>query len=80
MGVLEFVCWLHDQRGGLLFRITLTFDVKTMFNGWYSADSTYGSLVTLRLPLKIQGDVHGLVAVTLRNAIGVSVPVTFQLP
>jgi len=59
---------------------TLTFDVKTMFDGWYSEVSTFGSLVTLRLPLTIQGDVHGSVSVTLRNANGASAPVIFQLP
>src|SRR6185503_15362766 len=50
---------------------TLTIDVKTLFDTWF-ATSQFGSLSTLRLPLNLQGSVHGTVLVTLKNALGAS--------
>jgi hypothetical protein len=59
---------------------TLTFDVRSLFVPWFAADTTFGSLGTLRLPLSIQGTVRGSVAVRLRNSRGISNPVSFALP
>jgi len=51
---------------------TLTLDVKALFDMWFSGDSQFGSLNTLRIPLVIQGTIHGSVSVTFRNALGSS--------
>jgi len=59
---------------------TLTFDVRSLFDPWFAADTKFGSLGTLRLPLSIQGTVHGSVAVRLRNSRGTSNAMSFALP
>jgi uncharacterized repeat protein (TIGR01451 family) len=59
---------------------TLTFDVKPLYDGWFATSSQFGSLSTLRLPLAIQGTVHGFVLVTLKNALGSSNTMSFLLP
>jgi hypothetical protein len=51
-----------------------------MFDSWFSGSSQFGGLTTLRLPLSIQGNVHGTVTVSLKNALGVSNSVNFMLP
>jgi serine protease len=51
---------------------TLTLDVKTLFDTWFSRDSQFGSLNTLRIPLVIQGNLHGSLSVTFKNALGSS--------
>jgi hypothetical protein len=47
---------------------TLNLDVRSQFNQWFAADTSFGSLSTLRVPLSIDGNVHGTVLVTLRNS------------
>jgi len=59
---------------------TLTFDVKTLFDNWYATSSQFGSLSTLRLPLSLQGSVHGTITVTLRNTLGTSNTISVPLP
>jgi uncharacterized repeat protein (TIGR01451 family) len=59
---------------------TLTFDVKAVFDNWFITNSEFGGLSTLRVPLSIQGRVTGVVSVTLRNALGSSNSLLFQLP
>jgi hypothetical protein len=58
---------------------TITFDVKSLFDNWFTSDQTFGSLSTLRLPLTISGAVQGSVNVTFRNSMGASNTVTFSL-
>ena len=55
---------------------TLTLDVKALFDGWFSGDSQFGSLNTLRIPLVIQGNLHGSVSITFKNALGSSNPMS----
>lgn len=59
---------------------TLTFDVKSMFDAWFSNSTAFGSLSTLHLPLSISGTVHGSVLVRLQNSMGISLPSSFTLP
>lgn len=59
---------------------SLSLDVRSAFNQWFAADTTFGSLSTLSLPLLIDGSVHGTVDVTLRNSRGISRPMSFALP
>ncbi len=59
---------------------TLTFDVKSMFDSWFSNSTAFGSLSRLHLPLSISGTVHGSVLVRLQNSMGISVPSSFTLP
>jgi len=59
---------------------SVIFDVKTLFDVWYAADRTFGSLSTLSLPFSIQGAVQGKVWVSLRNPQGLSSPLSFSLP
>ena len=59
---------------------TLTFDVKSMFDSWFSSSTAFGSLSTLHLPLSISGTVHGSVLIRLQNSMGLSAPVSFALP
>ena len=59
---------------------SITFDVKTLFDGWYAADATFGSLSSLSLPFSIQGAIQGKVWVSLRNREGLSTPLSFSLP
>jgi hypothetical protein len=60
--------------------ITLTFDVKSLFDDWYRTDTRYGSLATLRLPFSIPNTVRGTVSFTLVNALGASARVFLTLP
>jgi len=55
---------------------TLTLDVKALFDNWFSRDSQFGSLNTLRLPLVIQGNLHGSVSIIFKNALGSSNPMS----
>jgi hypothetical protein len=59
---------------------TLTLDVRSLFDAWYSADHVFGSLVTLRVPLSIEGTLNGTVDVYLRNAHGTSNVMRFTIP
>jgi hypothetical protein len=59
---------------------TLTLDVRSLFDAWYSADRVFGSLVTLRVPLSIEGTLNGTVDVYLRNAHGTSNVMRFTIP
>ena len=60
---------------------TITFNVKQIFDGWYASDTTFGSLSTLTLPFTIQGGtVRGTVNITLRNTMGFSNMMGFNLP
>jgi hypothetical protein len=58
----------------------MTFDVRSLFNAWFSSDSVFGSLSTLHLPFSISGTVHGSVTVRLQNSIGTSAAKSFPLP
>jgi hypothetical protein len=60
--------------------MTITFDVKGLFDSWFNSTSSFGSLSTLRLPLSFQGTIHGTVSVTLRNTQGISNSASFALP
>jgi hypothetical protein len=59
---------------------TMNFDAKPLFDAWFNANTTSGSLSTLHLPLSVPGTVHGSVTVRLQNSIGVSNPMSFSLP
>jgi uncharacterized repeat protein (TIGR01451 family) len=59
---------------------SMTFDVRSLFNAWFSSDSVFGSLSTLHLPFSISGTVHGSVTVRLQNSIGTSAAKSFPLP
>jgi cytochrome c peroxidase len=60
---------------------TITFSVKQIFDGWYASDTTFGSLSTLSLPFTIQGGtVRGTVNISLRNTMGFSNTMGFNLP
>jgi hypothetical protein len=60
---------------------TITFNVKQIFDGWYASDTTFGSLSTLTLPFTIQGGtVRGTVNISLRNTMGLSNTMGFNLP
>jgi hypothetical protein len=58
----------------------VTFDVKAIFDGWYTGDRTSGGLSKLRFPFSIRGSVEGRVNVTLRNSLGGLGVATFQIP
>ena len=59
---------------------TLGFDVKPLFDAWFTEHPAMGGISTLRLPLAIQGAVRGTVGVTLRNSAGTPAPTYFLLP
>jgi hypothetical protein len=59
---------------------TMTFDVRSLFDAWFSSDTKFGSLTTLHLPFSISGTVHGTIAVRLGNSLGLSKPASFPLP
>ncbi len=59
---------------------TMTLDVRSLFDAWFSSDTKFGSLTTLHLPFSISGTVHGTVAVKLGNSMGLSKPASFPLP
>ena len=62
------------------FGQTLTLDVQTFFTQWYTADTVYGSLSVLHIPLNIAGGkATGTVDVTLTNSTGVSNTKSFGL-
>jgi len=59
---------------------TMTFDVSAMFATWFAGNTAYGSLSLLRLPFSIAGgSVNGSVQVRLRNRLGLSNVVSFNL-
>jgi len=58
----------------------ITLNVASLFTSWFSGDTMFGSLSTLRLPLSIGGIVPGMVSVTLRNDRGTSNSLSFALP
>src|SRR6185436_2286558 len=59
---------------------SITLNVKSLFDAWFANDVTFGSLSVLRLPLSIQGTVHGSIGITLQNSQGVSNMMFFPLP
>jgi len=59
---------------------TLTFDVRQLFDNWFSGNVQFGGLSTFRLPLTIQGALHGTVLATLRNGLGSSNAMSIILP
>jgi hypothetical protein len=60
---------------------SIALDLRSPFGAWYTSDSSFGSISTLRLPISIDsGSVKGTVTVTLRNSIGSSNTVTATLP
>jgi uncharacterized repeat protein (TIGR01451 family) len=59
---------------------TLTFDVRQLFDGWFSGNTQFGGLSTFRLPLTVQGILHGSVSVSLKNGLGLSNTMSFPLP
>jgi uncharacterized repeat protein (TIGR01451 family) len=59
---------------------TLSLDVRSQFDQWFAADTRFGGLSTLTIPLSIDGNVHGIVFVTLRNSRGTSNTLRFTLP
>jgi len=67
-------------RGCSVAAQTLSLDVRSEFDRWFAADATFGSLSTLKVPLLIEGSVRGTVAVTLRNARGISNVMFVTLP
>jgi hypothetical protein len=56
--------------------VTLTLNVKSLFDTWFIGSLQFGSLNTLRIPLSIQGNVHGSVTITYKNALGSSNPLS----
>jgi hypothetical protein len=66
-------CSVNDQE--------ITFNTTALFTAWYTADKTYGSLNTLRIPLNISGgSTKGKVNVILKNRQGFSNIMSFNLP
>ena len=59
---------------------SITLNVASLFAGWFTGDTMFGSLSTLRLPLSVGGIVPGTVTVTLRNDRGPSNSMSFPLP
>jgi uncharacterized repeat protein (TIGR01451 family) len=59
---------------------TLTLDVRSLFDAWFTANPASGSATTLRVPLSAEGTVQGSVTVSLRNAVGTSNTGSFLLP
>jgi uncharacterized repeat protein (TIGR01451 family) len=59
---------------------TLVLDVQSFFSDWFAADTQFGSLNILRLPLNIQGNLKGTVDVTVSNRYGASPKQSFKLP
>jgi len=59
---------------------TLVLDVQSFFSDWFAADTQFGSLNILRLPLSISGTLRGTVDVTLSNRFGASQKQSFNLP
>ena len=59
---------------------TLTLDVRSLFDAWFTANPAGGSATTLRVPLSAEGTVQGSVTVSLRNAVGTSNTGSFLLP
>jgi uncharacterized repeat protein (TIGR01451 family) len=59
---------------------TLTLDVKSLFETWFTSDSQYGSVSTLHVPLSIVGKFNGSILVSLRNTLGPSNPLNIPVP
>jgi hypothetical protein len=59
---------------------TMTLNVEPLFNDWFTNNTSFGSLSTLRLPLAIDGTIKGSVTVRLRNSRGTSNAMSFALP
>jgi len=59
---------------------TLTLDVRSLFDSWFTANPTSGSATTLRVPLSAEGTVQGSVTISLRNGVGTSNTGSFLLP
>lgn len=60
---------------------SITFNVKPIFDAWFAADKTFGSLTTMRLPFTIRGaSVRGTITVTLLNSRGPSPPAVITIP
>jgi uncharacterized repeat protein (TIGR01451 family) len=69
-----------DVMGCTVSGSTLTFDVRTLFEHWFASEAALGSLSLVRLPLSIQGNVHGTGWITFRNSLGSSQAARFSLP
>jgi sugar lactone lactonase YvrE len=63
--------------GCVASKSTLTLDVKSLFDSWYSSDSTFGGVSRLRFPFAIKGSISGSITVRLRNSQGDSNQSTF---
>jgi len=59
---------------------TLTLDVKSLFDGWFSGNTQFGGASVLHVPLTIEGTIKGSIIVSLRNSVGLSNTSTFTLP
>jgi uncharacterized repeat protein (TIGR01451 family) len=59
---------------------SMTFDVHSIFDAWYSGDVVFGSLSRLRVPFSIDGTVTGTVNLKLANSKGPSNGGAFSLP
>jgi hypothetical protein len=59
---------------------TLTLDVKSIFDTWFTTNTGFGSTSILRVPLFIDGSAKGSAVISLRNATGTSNPITLPLP
>jgi trimeric autotransporter adhesin len=59
---------------------SLTLDVKSLFDAWFTTDRLYGGTNVLTVPLVKTGSARPTVTVTLRNGTGTSNPMSFVLP
>ena len=59
---------------------SVTIDVKSMFDSWFTGTAAFGSISALRVPLSIGGSTQGTATISLRNSQGTSNSVTFPLP
>jgi uncharacterized repeat protein (TIGR01451 family) len=59
---------------------TITLDLKSLFENWFSVDRALGSMSQLRVPLAISGVVTGRVIVRMRNSLAASNGVQVFLP
>jgi len=69
-----------DVTGCSVLGSTMTFDVKSLFDAWFTSGASLGSLSAMRFPFLIQGAAQGSVVVSFRNSLGTSNSISFPLP